>query len=81
MLGLLLELECGNKLLISDIIYSSENVGPPIRRPGICHDVEKWEKKMELTLLFARLTHAEIWYGHDQAQFDSLVKSTEGYYE
>jgi glyoxylase-like metal-dependent hydrolase (beta-lactamase superfamily II) len=81
MLGLLLELKCGNKLLVSDVIYSSENVGPPIRYPGICHDVENWEKVMKYTLLLARLTSAEIWYGHDLAQFESLVKSTEGYYE
>jgi len=81
MLGLLLELKCGNKLLISDVIYSSENVGPPIRRPGICHDLENWQKTMEYTLLLARLTNSEIWYGHDMAQFESFTKSTEGYYE
>ncbi|MDR2610408.1 MAG: N-acyl homoserine lactonase family protein [Clostridiales Family XIII bacterium] len=80
-LGLLLELKCGNKLLISDIIYSPENVGPPVRYPGICHDRERWEEVMNYTLLLARLTSAEIWFGHDQAQFDSLIKSTEGYYE
>jgi glyoxylase-like metal-dependent hydrolase (beta-lactamase superfamily II) len=81
MLGLLLELKCGNKLLISDVIYSSENVGPPIRRPGICHDLDNWQKVMEYTLLLARLTNSEIWYGHDMAQFEGFIKSTEGYYE
>ena len=81
MLGLLLELKCGNKLLISDTIYSSENVGPPIRKPGICKDLENWEKSMYYVLELARVTSSEIWYGHDYAQFKSLVKSTEGYYK
>ncbi|MDR2486491.1 MAG: N-acyl homoserine lactonase family protein [Clostridiales Family XIII bacterium] len=81
MLGLLLELKCGNKLLVSDVIYSSENVGPPLRRPGICKDMENWEKTLAFTLTFARLTGSEIWYGHDMAQFDAMVKSPDGYYK
>jgi glyoxylase-like metal-dependent hydrolase (beta-lactamase superfamily II) len=82
MLGLLLELpKSGNKLLISDTIYSSENVGPPIRKPGICRDTENWLKSMEYVLALAKEHKAEIWYGHDLAQFETLTKSTEGYYE
>jgi glyoxylase-like metal-dependent hydrolase (beta-lactamase superfamily II) len=81
MLGLLLELpKDGNKLLISDVIYSSENVGPPLRRPGICRDPDNWLKAMEYTLRLAKEKNAEIWYGHDLAQFETLKKSPE-YYE
>jgi glyoxylase-like metal-dependent hydrolase (beta-lactamase superfamily II) len=81
MLGLLLQLKSGNKLLISDVIYSSENVGPPRKVPGLLRDVENWEKSLEYALLLAKVTNSEIWYGHDLAQFEKLTKSTEGYYE
>jgi glyoxylase-like metal-dependent hydrolase (beta-lactamase superfamily II) len=81
MLGLLLELpRDGNKLLISDVIYSSENVGPPLRRPGICRDPENWLKSMEYALALAKERDAELWYGHDLAQFETLKKSP-AYYE
>jgi glyoxylase-like metal-dependent hydrolase (beta-lactamase superfamily II) len=81
MLGLLLELKVGNKLLISDVIYSSENVGPPVREPGICRDMENWYKSMEYALKLSKEKNAEIWYGHDMAQFEGFVKSDAGYYE
>ncbi|MCL1829629.1 MAG: N-acyl homoserine lactonase family protein [Oscillospiraceae bacterium] len=80
MLGLLLELEEGNKLLVSDAIYSSENIGPPLRMPGICRDPENWLKTMEFILAFAKENNAEVWHGHDLAQFETLKKSPE-YYE
>ncbi|MDR2357213.1 MAG: N-acyl homoserine lactonase family protein [Oscillospiraceae bacterium] len=80
MLGLLLELQNdGAKLLISDVIYSSENVGPPLRRPGICRDPENWLRAMEYTLALAKERGAEIWYGHDLAQFETLRRSPEYY--
>ena len=81
MLGLLLDLDCGKKLLISDVIYSSENVGPPVREPGICRDKENWYRAMDYALKLAEEQNAEIWYGHDLAQFENLTKATEGYYE
>ncbi|NLL51907.1 MAG: N-acyl homoserine lactonase family protein [Peptococcaceae bacterium] len=81
MLGLLLELKSGNKLLVSDAIYTAENVGPPVRQPGICRDLEGWLASMNYILQLAQDLQAEIWYGHDYNQFNSLIKSTEGYYE
>jgi hypothetical protein len=36
---------------------------------------------MEYVLALAKEHKAEIWYGHDLAQFETLTKSTEGYYE
>ena len=81
-LGLLLELpKSGNKLLISDVIYSSENVGPPVREPGRCMDMESWYKHVAEVPVLAKKLNAEIWYGHDAAQFEGLIKSTEGFYE
>jgi hypothetical protein len=36
---------------------------------------------MEYVLALAKEHKAEIWYGHDLAQFETLTKSAEGYYE
>jgi len=81
MLGLLLELEKdGNKLLISDVIYTSENVGPPVRMPGICRDPENWIKSKDYALALAKEKNAELWYGHDLQLFETLKKPPE-YYE
>ena len=81
-LGLFLELpKSGNKLLISDVIYSSENIGPPVREPGRCMDMAAWRKHVEEVPKLAKELNAEIWFGHDLAQFEKLIKSTEGCYE
>ena len=81
-LGLFLELpKSGNKLLISDVIYSSENIGPPIREPGRCMFMAEWYKHVEEVPKLAKELKAEVWYGHDGAQYDTMIKSTEGHYE
>jgi len=80
-LGLFLELKSGNKLLISDVIYMSENVGPPVREPGRCMDMPAWHRHVEEVPKLAKELNAEVCYGHDLAQFESFIKSTEGYYE
>lgn len=81
-LGLLLELpKSGNKLLISDVIYSSENIGPPVREPGRCMDMEAWHNHVEEIPRLASEFKADVWFGHDLAQFETMVKSTEGFYE
>ncbi|MDR3271376.1 MAG: N-acyl homoserine lactonase family protein [Peptococcaceae bacterium] len=82
MLGLFLELpKSGNKLLVSDTIYTSENLGPPLKPPGICRDVENWKATTNYVVQLAKDLQAEIWFGHDLKQFEGLIKSTEGYYE
>jgi glyoxylase-like metal-dependent hydrolase (beta-lactamase superfamily II) len=81
-LGLFLRMKNSpNKLLISDVIYSSDNVGPPVREPGRCMDMEAWHRHVEEVPKLAKELGAEIWYGHDLAQFETLTKSTEGCYE
>jgi glyoxylase-like metal-dependent hydrolase (beta-lactamase superfamily II) len=82
MLGLMLDLpKSGKKLLVGDAIYSSESIGPPIKKPGICLDEGNWLKTVEYIRRVAAATGAEIWYGHDLEQFNGLIKSTEGCYE
>jgi len=82
MLGLLIDLpKSGKKLVISDAIYTSENVGPPVREPGICFDREAWLATMNYIIKLAKEINAEIWYGHDLEQYKGMIKSTEGCYE
>lgn len=82
MLGLLLELpKTGNVILTSDAIYCRENLGPPVRLPGVIRDPEGYKKTLNRILEIAEEYHAELWFGHDMEQFTTLVKSNEGYYE
>jgi N-acyl homoserine lactone hydrolase len=82
MLGLLLELpKSGNVILTSDAIYCKENVGPPVRLPGVIQDPEGYKKTVNGILQFAKEYHAQMWFGHDMAQFNELIKSDAGYYE
>jgi N-acyl homoserine lactone hydrolase len=82
MLGLLLELpKTGNVILTSDAIYCTENIGPPVRLPGVIRDPEGYKKTVNRILKFAEEYHAQLWFGHDMSQFNGLVKSDAGYYE
>jgi N-acyl homoserine lactone hydrolase len=82
MLGLLVELpKTGNIILTSDAIYCTENLGPPVRLPGVIRDPEGYKKTLGQILQTAEEYHAKMWFGHDMAQFDQLIKSDAGYYE
>jgi len=82
MLGLLVELpRTGNVILTSDAIYCQENVGPPVRLPGVIQDPEGYVNTMSRILALAEDYRAQLWYGHDMEQFKSLIKADEGYYE
>jgi glyoxylase-like metal-dependent hydrolase (beta-lactamase superfamily II) len=81
MLGLLLELPKTGKILIAgDAVYNRENVGPPVRLPGNLCDREGFIRTVERIVLRAKDEGAMLWYGHDEAQFAELIKSTEGCY-
>lgn len=82
MLGLLLELpKTGNVILTSDAIYCSENVGPPVRLPGVIQDPAGYTATMNRLLALAKEYNAQLWFGHDMAQFKGLIKSDAGFYE
>lgn len=82
MLGLLIELpKTGNVILTSDAIYCKENIGPPVRLPGVIQDPEGYKKTLNRILQIAGEYNAKLWYGHDMEQFNELIKSDEGYYE
>jgi N-acyl homoserine lactone hydrolase len=81
MLGVLVELEkTGNIIIISDAVYCSENMGPPIRLPGFIVDNEGYIQTAERIMRLAERYNAEIWYGHDMKQFEGMVLMDEGYY-
>jgi glyoxylase-like metal-dependent hydrolase (beta-lactamase superfamily II) len=82
MLGLLIELEkTGNVILSSDAIYTKDNVGPPIRLPGIMYDSLGYASTVKFLTDLAKKRSAQIWYGHDRVQFAGLIKSQDGFYE
>ncbi|MBN6185627.1 N-acyl homoserine lactonase family protein [Aneurinibacillus sp. BA2021] len=82
MLGLHVELPgTGGILLASDAVYSAENYGPPVKTPGIIYDSVGFTNTVERIREYAARTHSQVWFGHDTNQFNSFIKSTEGYYE
>jgi glyoxylase-like metal-dependent hydrolase (beta-lactamase superfamily II) len=81
-LALLVELpRSGNVLIASDAIYGSVNVGPPVRPPGVIMDEAGYRKSLDFLLATAKAYNAELWYGHDLEQFETLTKADAGYYE
>lgn len=82
MLALLVQLpKTGNIILTSDAIYCQENVGPPIRLPGVVRDPEGCEQIIKNLIQRAQEYNAQLWYGHDMEQFKGLIKFEQGYYE
>ena len=80
MLGMLVELECGNFLLVADAVYSRAHYGPPAQLAGVVQDEEGYFRTIEYIRSYAAAHDATVLYGHDMPQFKSLVKSTEGFY-
>jgi glyoxylase-like metal-dependent hydrolase (beta-lactamase superfamily II) len=81
-LALLIQLPgAGNIILASDAIYSSINVGPPALPPGVIMDHAGWHKSFDFLQEKAKEYDAQLWYGHDMEQFNSLIKADDGFYE
>jgi glyoxylase-like metal-dependent hydrolase (beta-lactamase superfamily II) len=81
-LALLVELpKTGNILIASDAIYGSVNVGPPIRPPGVILDADGYRKSLAFLLATAEKYDAQLWYGHDLEQFETLTKADAGFYD
>jgi glyoxylase-like metal-dependent hydrolase (beta-lactamase superfamily II) len=81
MLGLHVQLpETGHVLLVSDAIYTAENFGPPERYPGVVYDTIGWQRTVARIRRMASELDAQVWFGHDAAQFATLVKAPGGCY-
>ncbi len=82
MLALLVELPVtGNILMVADAVYTRTNFGPPVKAPGIIYDSLGFARTVETIRKIATEKNATIWFGHDDEQFATLIKSNEGYYE
>ena len=68
-------------MLVSDACYTAENYGPPARQPGISYDTLGITRTVQRIRAMAGDAGAEVWFGHDAAQFRTFRKATEGYYE
>lgn len=81
MLGLSVELECGNYLLASDAIYSGAHYEPVAQLAGVVNNEQGYFKTIEFLRQYAGEHQSKILFGHDMRQFHSLKKSTEGFYQ
>ena len=81
MLGILVELEeTGNIMIISDTVYCTDNMGPPIRLPGFIVDEDGFVRAAKRLMELSEKYNADIWYGHDMKQFEGMVLMDDGYY-
>ena len=52
-----------------------------MRLPGVIRDHNGYGETVKRILQIAEEYNAQMWFGHDMAQFNELTKSDEGYYE
>jgi glyoxylase-like metal-dependent hydrolase (beta-lactamase superfamily II) len=82
MMGLRIMLKkIGAVILASDALAVEANMGPPVRMPRVPYDTLGYARTAEQILKLKRLYNAKVWCGHDEKQFDCLIKSDAGYYE
>ena len=82
MVGMKVELKkAGNFLIVADAIYFEENIKPEIKVPGILYDSLGYKKTAEYIVAYAKANNCKILYGHDMAQFKTMVTSQNGFYE
>lgn len=82
MLGILAELDRdGTFLLAADTLYTADHLGPPAKMAGIAYDEKGYFDTVERIRTLAAKTGAKILFGHDMAQFQTLVKAGQGCYE
>lgn len=80
LLGLMVELKnTGRVLLTSDACYFRDSYEG--KKPGDIYDSLGWQRTVKRIHRMADETNATVWFGHDEAQFRSLKKSTDGYYD
>ena len=81
MLALLVELAAGKFLLVSDAVYSAAHYGPPAQLSGYMENEQGYFSTIERLRALAQETGAQVLYGHDMAQFQTLKKSPAEWYE
>ena len=71
----------GNFLFTADALYRSENLGPPVRIPGLIFDSLGYVKSANYIAEYAEKNNAKIIFGHDKKQFASLKIAPSDYYQ
>jgi glyoxylase-like metal-dependent hydrolase (beta-lactamase superfamily II) len=69
----------GNFLFTADALYRSENLGPPVRIPGLIYDSLAYVKSANYIAKYAEEHDAKIIFGHDARQFATLKTGEEFY--
>ncbi len=80
MLGLSVSLQCGSFVMAADAIYAAEHLGPPAKLSGAVYDEAGYFAAIDYLSGYAAAHGATLLFGHDMAQFQTLKRSTEGYY-
>lgn len=70
----------GTVIITSDAVYCTENYELE-REPGVVYDTVGWRKSLKYIKKVAKESKAQVWFGHDRKQFDTLVKAPGGFYE
>ena len=73
--------DCGGFIMAADAIYTSENAGPPIKPPGLMYDSLGYTASVKRLVRRAKECGAQILYGHDMEQMESLRLAPDGFYE
>ena len=82
MLGLHVHLEkTGHILLPSDAVDTAVNYGPPARLPGDIYDSVGYIRTIKKLQALQKRLDAQVWFGHDYEQFQTLTKSDDGCYD
>lgn len=80
-LALKIDLEnTGTVILTSDAVYCGINYENNIE-PGVIFDTVGWRRSTRYLKKVAEESNAQVWFGHDRKQFNTLIKSPEGYYD
>ncbi|NMA13594.1 MAG: N-acyl homoserine lactonase family protein [Chloroflexi bacterium] len=80
LLGLLVSLpNTGNIILTSDAISTAENYKKKF--PGIIYDSQGFLKCVDKVQKLQKKYNAQVWFSHDLEQYNTLVKSDDGFYD
>ncbi|UZG58898.1 N-acyl homoserine lactonase family protein [Rhodococcus opacus] len=70
----------GTKIFTSDAVYLGESWGPPATGAAIVWDNLRWLESVDKLRGIADRTGAEVIFGHDAEQFETLRLAPDGYY-
>ena len=72
LMGIMFGTRNGPVIVTSDAVYSDENLGPPVKLPGIVANPVDMGKSFEKIKNLADVNNAKIIFGHDPKQYQEL---------